>query len=279
MLSKLKNATLKNMKADSINDIDLKNWKEYKEILTDSLWILDKRDSSGAHSANYWGNFIPQIPQQLLKRYTKKNDWVLDCFLGSGTTLMECQRLGRNGIGIELQAEISNLAKKNIANDRELLSQTHSKIEVITADSRTFDYKKKLTNLGIEAVQLVVMHPPYWDIIQFSKNEKDLSNSPSLEQFLKTFGKIIDKVEPILEHKRYLALVIGDKYANSEWLPLGFYTMQEVLKRNFKLKSIIVKNFKETKAKQNQQSLWRYRALAGGFYLFKHEYIFLFEKK
>ena len=36
------------------------------------------------------------------------------------------------------------------------------------------------------------MHPPYWDIIQFSKNEKDLSNSPSLEHFLKTFGKIID---------------------------------------------------------------------------------------
>ena len=278
MLSKLKNATLKNMKADSINDIDLKNWKEYKEILTDSLWILDKRDSSGAHSANYWGNFIPQIPQQLLKRYTKKNDWVLDCFLGSGTTLMECQRLGRNGIGIELQAEISNLAKKNIDNDKDSFQQK-SKIEVITADSRTFDYQKKLTNLGIEAVQLVIMHPPYWDIIQFSKNEKDLSNSPSLEHFLKIFGKIIDKVEPILEHKRYLALVIGDKYANSEWLPLGFYSMQEILKRNFKLKSIIVKNFKETKAKQNQQSLWRYRALAGGFYLFKHEYIFLFEKK
>ena len=177
------------MKTNSINDIDLKNWKEYKEILTDSLWILDKRDSSGAHSANYWGNFIPQIPQQLLKRYTKKNDWVLDCFLGSGTTLMECQRLGRNGIGIELQAEISNLAKKNIDNDRVLLSQTHSKIEVITADSRTFDYQKKLTNLGIEAVQLVIMHPPYWDIIQFSKNEKDLSNSPSLEHFLKILVK------------------------------------------------------------------------------------------
>ena len=136
------------MRAHSINDIDLKNWKEYKEILTDSLWVLDKRDSSGAHSANYWGNFIPQIPQQLLKRYTKKNDWVLDCFLGSGTTLMECQRLGRNGIGIELQAEISNLAKKNIANDIDLFQQK-SKIEVITADSRTFDYQKKLTNLGI----------------------------------------------------------------------------------------------------------------------------------
>ena len=58
-----------------------------------------------------------------------------------------------------------------------------------------------------------------------------------------------------------------------------FIAMQEILKRNFNLKSIIVKNFKETKAKQNQLVLWRYRALAGNFYLFKHEYIFLFEKK
>ena len=85
---------------------------------------------------------------------------------------MECQRLGRNGIGIELQAEISNLAKKNIANDRELLSQTHSKIEVITADSRTFDYQKKLTNLGIEAVQLVIMHPPIGILFNSVKMKK-----------------------------------------------------------------------------------------------------------
>jgi len=43
--------------------------------------------------------------------------------------------------------------------------------------------------------------------------------------------------------------------------------MQEVLKRNYVLKSIIVKNFEETRAKRNQQELWRYRALAGGFYI------------
>jgi cell division protein FtsI/penicillin-binding protein 2 len=41
----------------------------------------------------------------------------------------------------------------------------------------------------------------------------------------------------------------------------------------------VVKNFDETTAKRNQKELWRYRALAGGFYVFKHEYIFIFQKK
>ena len=43
------------------NDIDMKNWKEYEDIYTDSLWVIDKRDNSGAHSGKYHGNFIPQI--------------------------------------------------------------------------------------------------------------------------------------------------------------------------------------------------------------------------
>jgi hypothetical protein len=55
--------------------------------------------------------------------------------------------------------------------------------------------------------------------------------------------------------------------------------MNEVLKRGYLLKSIIVKNFEETRGKRNQKELWRYRALAGGFYVFKHEYIMLFQKK
>lgn len=54
--------------------------------------------------------------------------------------------------------------------------------------------------------------------------------------------------------------------------------MQLFIDKNFKLKSIIVKNFEETKGKRNQKSLWRYRALANNLYIFKHEYIFVFKK-
>ena len=52
------------IKTSKINDINLNRWKEYQEIITDSLWILEKRDTSGAHIGSYWGNFIPQIPNQ-----------------------------------------------------------------------------------------------------------------------------------------------------------------------------------------------------------------------
>ncbi len=39
-----------------INDINLNRWRDYSDIITDSLWILPKRDTTGAHSAWYWGN-------------------------------------------------------------------------------------------------------------------------------------------------------------------------------------------------------------------------------
>jgi 16S rRNA G966 N2-methylase RsmD len=265
-------------KTNKINDLNLHRWKEYDDILTDSLWLLDKRDNSGAHNAGYWGNFIPQIPNQFLRRYTKQNEWVLDTFLGSGTTLIECKRLNRNGIGIELQDNVASLAKSNIEKEK-IKSDKNVTLNVITADSVTLDYKKELKKAGIKSVQFLFMHPPYWDIIKFSDNSKDLSNACNVKKFLKLFGRIVDKTYSVLDHGRYMALIIGDKYFDGEWIPLAFYTMQEVLKRGYKLKSTIIKNFEETKGKQNKKELWRYRALVGGYYIFKHEYIFLFQKE
>lgn len=262
-------------KEGKINDMNLNRWKEYDDIITDSLWIFDRRDTSGMHKADYWGNFIPQIPNQLLRRYTKKGEWVLDSFLGSGTTLIECKRLGRNGVGIELNGQVAKSTESIIKLEKNPFGVI---TKVITGNSAEINYKSELRKLNIDSFQFVILHPPYWDIIKFSNRRDDLSNAKSVESFLKMFGDVVNNIYPLLDKERYCAVVIGDKYESGEWIPLGFYVMQEMMNRGFKLKSTIVKNFEQTTAKRNQKELWRYRALAGGFYIFKHEYIFIFQK-
>lgn len=256
------------------NDIDMKNWKEYEDISTDTLWIIDKRDNSGAHSGKYHGNFVPQIPNQMFRRYTKAGDWILDPFMGSGTSLIEAMRLGRNSVGIELQRDVAEDAVKRIETEKREGVQS----KVYAGDSRKIDIENIMAQAGIDNFQFVIFHPPYWDIINFSEDPDDLSNLPTKEDFLKGFGEVIDNTCKYLEKNRYCAVVIGDKYAKSELVPLGFNCMELFLERGFKMKAIIVKNFDETKGKSNQRAIWRYRALASDFYIFKHEYIMVFKK-
>lgn len=256
------------------NDLDPANWKEYDDINTDSLWIIDKRDNSGAHTGDYHGNFVPQIPHQLFTRYTKKGDWILDPFMGSGTSLIEAQRMGRNSIGIELQHNVAQEAYDRIKTEH----RDDCSVKVVSGDSRIINIKKIMETIGIQKLQFVIMHPPYWDIIKFSENKNDLSNTESLEAFLESFGEVIDNSTKYLEKNRYCACVIGDKYANSQVVPLGFHCMNKFLEKGFLLKAILVKNFGETKGKANQQGIWRYRAITNDFYIFKHEYVFVFKK-
>ncbi len=267
---------LTEVRTSRINDINLNRWKEYDDILTDSLWLVERRDKSGIHNAGYWGNFIPQIPNQLLRRYTRQGDWVLDPFAGWGTTLIEAQRLGRNSLGIELQSAVAAKAREMIAAEANEFGVV---ADLRTADSSTIDYPRLLRQVTVEQVQMLIMHPPYFDIIRFSDDPRDLSNAASLEQFLARMETIVQACAAVLERGRYLALVIGDKYARGEWIPLGFETMQVVLRNGFTLKSIVVKNFEGTAGKRSQKELWKYRALVGGFFVFKHEYIFILRKR
>lgn len=257
-----------------INDLDLTNWKELTDIWTDSLWFIQKRDNSGAHSGHYHGNFVPQIPRQLLLRYTKAGNFVLDPFAGSGTTLIEAQRMNRNSIGIELQPQVVTEAIGRIHSEQKngIIADT------FIDDSKTFDINRIKSTYNIDNVQFIIYHPPYWDIIKFSEDKNDLSNSKTLEEFIENFKKVVRNTLAILEKGRYCAVVIGDKYDNGQIIPLGFYCMQVMQQENLTLKATIVKNFEETKGKANQKALWRRRALENGLYIFKHEYIFVFKK-
>jgi DNA modification methylase len=258
----------------NFNDLNLDKWKE-SEIWTDSLWIIPERDKSGKHSGFYHGNFVPQVPRQLILRYTKKNDIVLDPFVGSGTTAYEAESLGRNFIGIDIQSELINYIKENIDN-KDYFS------ELIVGDSTDdglfLKIKENLKKKNRSNVQLVILHPPYADIIKFSNKKEDLSNSKSLKDFLNKFSQVIKNTLDLLDKGRYLAIVMGDKYTQGEWIPLGFYSMYEAQKLGLTLKSVIIKNMEGNRAKRDKESIWRYRALSSDYYIFKHEYILIFKK-
>lgn len=57
----------------------------------------------------------------LVMNATKENDVVLDCFLGSGTTAVACEKLNRNWIGIEINSEYCKIAEQRIKKERDQL--------------------------------------------------------------------------------------------------------------------------------------------------------------
>ena len=252
------------------NDLDLDNWKDC-DIWTDSLWIIDGRDKSGKHSNFYHGNFVPQIPKQLILRYTKKGDIVLDPFMGSGTTAFEAEQHERKFIGIDIRRDLVEDVKRKIAKNK-------SDFSFFNGDSCSEDVKNYLkATLGQRKIQLSILHPPYFDIIKFSNLKGDLSNAGTLKNFIDRFSLAVKNILEFQSTGSYIAVVIGDNYRSGEWIPLGFYCMQEGMKLGLKLKSVIVKNMSGNRAKIQKEGIWRYRALTSDYYIFKHEYIFLFK--
>jgi len=242
------------------NDLDLKNWRKYKnDITTDAIWIsnssdkwkIPKRDIfNDIKSKEFHGIFIPEIVYQMVLRYTKKGETVWDCFAGSGTTIDVCKKLNR----------------KVIAND--IYSKRN---DIIIADSRSFDPKQN--------VQLVFMHPPYFNIIKFTDKKEDLSNISELQEFLIEFEKVVANVTNYLDNERFLILVCGHIYYKNEHIPLGFHCMEIIRKYGYKCKGIITKDYGETKeGHKNESNLQYYRMLKNGLWKFPGDNIFIMKK-
>ncbi|GIK39833.1 MAG: hypothetical protein BroJett011_36660 [Chloroflexota bacterium] len=272
------NQSSKSPKYTSWSDLDLNRWREYEEIETDSLWLYSNRASGDGHKLDYHGNYIPQIATQILTRYSKKDEIVLDMFLGSGTTAIEAARLDRRCLGVELKPELVEYVRGKIRPD--LLE---SRIRLLQGNSAAPETVNQITEtlraMQADAAHLLILHPPYADIIKFSDRPDDLSNAPTTAAFLDGFEIVARNGYELLAPGRFAALIIGDKYANGELVPLGFWCMERMNRAGFKTKAIIVKNIEgNEKGKGKSANLWRYRALAGGYYIFKHEYIMVFFK-
>jgi site-specific DNA-methyltransferase (adenine-specific) len=86
------------------------NWLGREKVYPTNVLHLSTETKNRHHSAV----FPEALPEWFIKLFTKDGDWVLDPFMGSGTTVRVAQKLGRNAIGIEILPEYFALAQQQI---------------------------------------------------------------------------------------------------------------------------------------------------------------------
>ena len=200
--------------------------------------------------------------------------------MGSGTTLFECEKLNRKYIGFDINPTMLEYVNKSMSDNllyKDFYINYCNSLDSLEVENNILNAYKKLES---KSVQFILMHPPYMDIVKFTDNKNDLSQIDNIKEFIQKFKVVCENTLKYLDKNRYFAIVIGDVYKNSEVLPLGFYAM-DMIKRNFKvkLKGTIVKNIESNRGKLGAGGIWRYRALRSDYYIFKHEYIFIFKKE
>jgi len=264
-----------------IEDVEVKlveNWnvkscsppEDYTPERT-TVWSFPDRGSWATHKGNYRGNWSPYIPRNLILKYTKKDDWVLDQMMGSGTTLVEARLLERNAIGVDINLDAVMVAINRLNFSYEAFSPKHDEpiIKTYWGDARNLD------RIEDDSIDLIATHPPYASIISYTKTKKlndDLSQLP-LEEYLKEMKKVAEESFRVLKPGKVCAILIGDTRKHKHYVPIAFRVMQAFLEVGFILKEDIIKlqwNMKTTRE--------RWRAKEYEFYLIGHEHIFVFRK-
>ncbi len=111
--SRLKNLSETDLKRDNSKvgsgfGKNVSNWLGRNMVYPSNVLHLATECNNKNHSAT----FPESLPEWFVKLFTKQNDIVLDPFMGSGTTILVANRLGRNAIGIDLLKEYYSLVKK-----------------------------------------------------------------------------------------------------------------------------------------------------------------------
>ena len=134
-------------------------WK----ILEDICFTLLQLSLIHIYSGGYRGNWSPYVPRNLILRYSKPGDWVLDQFSGSGTTLVEAKLLNRNAVGIDINPQSVSLSEANLKFE----CKTQSRIFVKNGDATNLSFIKD------DKIDFICTHPPYANIIQYKMCIRD----------------------------------------------------------------------------------------------------------
>lgn len=129
-----------------------------------SVWLTCQRPARDQRRGRYVADtsrhpakMLPDLAAHAIAAYTVPGDLVLDPMCGSGTTLVEAVRSGRDAVGVDIEPAFTTLARANLA-----LAAVHghtSAAAVVTGDARDLS---AVVPAGVRGgVSLVLTSPPY----------------------------------------------------------------------------------------------------------------------
>jgi SAM-dependent methyltransferase len=273
-----------------------KNIESYKPdqftLERTNAWSFPERGKWATHQGNYRGNWPPQMARNIILRYSKPSETVLDQMCGSGTTLIECRLLGRNVIGVDINRDSIMVTRDRLDFDYIPLDSDFPKISTKTyvGDARNLNLIKD------DSIDIVATHPPYANIIAYSSKKNsvqgDLSFARSLQGYLEGMKEIARESFRVLRPGRACAILIGDTRKHRHHVPIAFRVMQGFLEAGFILREDIMKYQWKTKTTREKwqglskvaKECWvdidkeKRKGHYTDFLLLTHEHLFIFRK-
>lgn len=227
-----------------------------------TVWSFPDRGSWVTHSGKYRGNWSPYVPRNLILRYSNPGDWVLDQFMGSGTTLVEAKLLNRHVVGVDINPQSVSISETNL----QFQCETNSKIFTRNGNATDLHFIKD------SRIDFICTHPPYANIIKYSKGIEGDISLLGVEEFLAEMQKVAEESYRVLKKGKMCAVMIGDVRKYGKVIPLGFRMMECFLQAGFTNEEIIIKE------QYNCRSTDYWEKQNNNFLLLAHEYIFVFQK-
>lgn len=221
----------------------------YLVLESTTLWDFPRQNYGKIpHGNNKYNGVTPAfVIWNLLQRYTKERDLVVDPMCGSGTTIDVAKELNRQVIGYDL-----NIVRS----------------DVIQNDAR----KIPLEN---NSVDFVFIDSPYSDNISYSDDTRCIGKiSCEKKEFFDELEKVAKEMYRILKPNKVIAWLIGDQWIKKKFTPVGFLLYQRLEKYFDPIDLICVTRHNQT----SNTGLWHNRAKRFNFYLRGFKYLIIMKK-
>ncbi len=253
------------------SEVPVKEWLPTDFRLEETtLWRFPARGRWANHTSYYPGNWPPQVARNLIVRFSKPGDVILDPFVGGGTTLIEALLLERHSIGLDINPQAVRIAEARInglkeAGNREGYPLASVRAIVLQGDARC------IPMIPDKSVNLICTHPPYLDAVEYSRDiPGDLSRLRDDGRYLDQFRSVAKEFRRVLRADGRCAIMMGDVRRNGRLVPLAFRVFHVLQEEGFQVQ--------ETAIKEQERCSFNefYSGKNGSHLRIAHEYIYVF---